>query len=149
MISGGWRRASPIEVICENQPKGRGEVIEEVFYSQTAPDSPILARISDPERSADDRYWICKASLEGLGDVAEIEVHSEGQITVLMLAFEWLRQTLDSLPESYRLNGEIPLNYAIARHVPYSYGDDIIEKSEKYIDELIAQRSREWQAKRP
>tara|TARA_R110001606_G_scaffold263347_1_gene412012 strand:+ start:449 stop:823 length:375 start_codon:yes stop_codon:yes gene_type:complete len=124
-------------------------MIEESFYSEAAPDRPILARVSDPERSADNRYWICNASLEGADEVAEIEVHSEGQITVLMLAFEWVRNTLDSLPESYRLNGEIPLNYAIARHVPYSYGDDIIEKAEQYIDELVAQRNREWQAKRP
>lgn len=122
-------------------------MIEAKFYSPERPETIVAARISYPERSDGDDFWHCHAQLDGLPSPMKIELHSDSQITLLMLAFAWVRKSLEAQAETYLQDGELPLNYAIARTIPYSFGDDIIEKAERYIDELVGARVSEWHRK--
>lgn len=122
-------------------------MIKAEFYPATHAEQRATATVSVPVPTQGHSDWSCVVSIEGLDQPFEMIVHAEGEIPVLIAAFQLIRRTFEQQAEEYLYEGKLPLNYAIPRTAPCTYGNEVIEKIENYIEEVSAQKEAEWRSK--
>jgi hypothetical protein len=111
------------------------------FYAEQKPDDYVLVEFHAPIKINPD-VWACDVQITK-EDSYVFNIRAFSVFAVIFSAFERVRHVIVEKYPDYLHNGEERVEHLIPRPIEWYYGDEIRIKTEKYMDELIAEKDAE------
>lgn len=113
----------------------------EKFFTEQEPDDYILVEFHAPVET-EPGCWVCEVRIS-----KEVTEHFKlggcSCFQAINLAFECIRNVMLEKYPDYLHEGDERIEHLIPREIRWYYGDEIRLKTEKYMDELIAEKDAE------